>query len=162
MFFRLIVIDYKMKRTYINELEDPLFLGSLSETVTAIHYENQKSINSKKLHICKQTFMTISSTIYTQKDYFLIDELNLKIKTLNAAGLIQYWHDNYSVTKRLSKEKYPKVIEMRHLFGCFQLWCMGLGLSFIVFSYEVLSKRKILSISKQCLRKLLNFMLNKA
>jgi hypothetical protein len=137
---RLIVIDFNMKSSYVEQLKSPNFLGSLCETIPTIIYDNQ--ISKEKSHICKETFMTISSTIYAQKDYYLINELNSKIKAFNAAGLIQYWHDNSLNSRPVSSQetKTPKIIEMSHLFGCFQLWCIGLALSFIVFSCEVLSK----------------------
>lgn len=88
--------------------------------------------------------MTIPTVVYASKDFYLTDALSEQIENIKAAGLIEYWHnrpfDKRSVMVR--DVKYPKVIKMKHLFGCFQLLAFGLLISLIAFIFESL-KRKL-------------------
>lgn len=83
--------------------------------------------------------MTIPTVIYAIKDFYLINELNEQIERLKAAGLIDYWHKKSFDEKSflVYTSKYPKVIAMYHLYGCFQVWLIGLLISILMSFLEV-------------------------
>lgn len=138
----------------MSQLNDPSFQGALTETAAKIHFEKQTYYEDTKSHVCKQKFMTISSTIYTLKDFYLTSELNSKIEIFIAAGLIDYWHEKSLDKMHISSngQKRPNVIKMSHLSGCFQLWLIGMVFSLIVVSIEIISKSKLL-LAKTCFKK---------
>lgn len=86
--------------------------------------------------------MNIPIVIYTQKDFFLLDALNEKLGTLKASGLINFWHKQ-QVPEDISSSnefKLPKVLNLHHLMGSFQILIFGLVSSIFAFISELLLK----------------------
>lgn len=100
---------------------------------------------SLKLEFCPETYMVMSTVIFTVKNFYLLAEINDHIDQLVAAGLVKFWHDKmlYGKYVKRHKTKEPKVLSFDHLLGCFQLWGAGCLMSLVVFLMEVaLSKWK--------------------
>lgn len=95
--------------------------------------------------MCKETLAVFPIVIYTLKDFYLLDALNIKIDTLKASGLFEYWHyqdfDFHNITK--AETNNPKQLTINHLSGCFQLWIWGCSASFVVFLMESIYFRKL-------------------
>lgn len=144
-------INFNEKSFYIRNLENPEFREALIEQYSTIIFRNAFSVNITKSIVCKEIFMTIPSVIYTPKNFFLIDAMNEKIENFKAAGLIKYWHfrvfDDKSMFKVI-ESKTPRVIQMHHLLGCFQLWFYGLLLSILIFIKEILSRNRFIKSLK--------------
>lgn len=104
-------------------------------------YLNQISSKEKRNHICKDVFMTISVVIFTKKDFYLLDEINNKIGMFQAAGLIDFWHNQNVNREIIDKDKrYPVVLTLNQLLSCFQLLFVGFLISFLVFILEIFLK----------------------
>lgn len=90
--------------------------------------------------------MTVPVIIYTKKDFYLLDQLNDKIETLKAAGLIDFWFDQ-DIDKRLLTSKKtdgPMILTVDKLLGSFQILLAGCFISFIVFVIELSSRNSFL------------------
>lgn len=99
--------------------------------------------------ICRENFMTIPIVIYTRKNFYLLNAINVKIEQLKAAGLIEYWY-SLAFTKELKRHKKnpPKVFTFRHLSGCFQIWIGGCVISFCVFFVELIAEKLKWNVQK--------------
>jgi hypothetical protein len=86
--------------------------------------------------IAKQIFGTIPIVIYTQKNFYLLEEINEGIMQIMAAGLTDVWQYNDRKHTEIESSR-EKVIKLSHLIGCFQLFVMGLIIAVIVFILEV-------------------------
>lgn len=119
------------------ELKKQGIEASLADQYLTVLYRNQFNMNSTN-HVCKEIFMTIPSTIYTSQDFYLIDAINENIENFKAAGFIDYWHFRLLDKRKLqAKEtRNPKVIEMKHLSGCFHIWIFGSFVGTFVFIVE--------------------------
>lgn len=85
--------------------------------------------------------MTVPVVMYTLKDFYLLDVFNEKIEILKAAGLIDHWN-LADVNKALLNYKVklqPKVLNLSHLRGIFELLFFGCISSFVVFFFEVMT-----------------------
>lgn len=101
-------------------------------------YDNQIKFNETKSVICKEIFMLFPVVIYVQKDSYLREAINEKIRNLQAAGLIDKWHTEI-IDERLLKveeSKEPRGIKIEYLSGCFFTWMASCGFSFLVFLGE--------------------------
>lgn len=87
--------------------------------------------------------MTTPTVVYTRKNFYLVNSLNHIIQQFQASGLVQYWHskmlDKTSISAKETKQ--AQQLRMAHLQGSFQLLCLGLVTSFVVFVTEWIFKK---------------------
>ena len=111
------------------------------EIISDVHYQfNNKNLTN--VHICREQIMTMPVVIYMKKNSYLVNEVNDKIGTLRAAGLIDYWY-KLSFTDNFNKNqgKPRKVLSWNHLSGCFEIWGCGCLLSCLAFIVEFIVLR---------------------
>lgn len=118
---------------------DPTFKGAIGQPLTHIMYFNQLGSTKTRFKVCKEVLMTLGSVIYTQKNFYLLDEFNAKIEIFRAAGLIDFWQFQKLDKKLLSFKEMnqPKVLNIYQLMGTFQILLLGSIISFIVFLVEI-------------------------
>lgn len=87
----------------------------------------------------KEAYITIPAVNYVRKDFYLLDSLNEKMKFLEAAGFINFWHfqdvDN-GILKR-KDPRQPKVLDLTRLAGCFLILIVGWAISIIAVVIEL-------------------------
>lgn len=117
---------------------DPFFKGAVTRSAETTLYINQNRAKEDRFKICKEIMMTIPIVMYTKKDFYLLDAINLKIHYLKAAGLVDFWHSqNINVgLLNVKKSKQPKVLSFEKLQGCFTILFYGSFFSLIVFVFE--------------------------
>ena len=111
------------------------------EIISDVHYQfNNKNLTN--VQICREQIMTMPVVIYMKKNSYLVNEVNDKIGTLRAAGLIDYWY-KLSFTDNFNKNqgKPRKVLSWNHLSGCFEIWGCGCLLSCLAFIVEFIVLR---------------------
>lgn len=126
---------------------DSTFKGAYGGSITYFLYTNQISSKDMNNKFCKDIFLTIPVVIYITKNFYLLEALNDKIKLLNSAGLINFWHfhqyiDENALTRKLKGSENPKVLTLYHFEGCFGILLCGILISSIVFVVERLVGNK--------------------
>lgn len=108
-----------------------------SKTMTI--YSNLVNSKIRPFNICKETFMTVPVVLYSLKDFYLLDAMTEKIEICKAAGLVEYWNMQHMNRKilRTDSSQHPKILELDHLLGCFQILLLGNVIGFLVFCFEV-------------------------
>lgn len=129
------------------------FQGAYGWSLLRVLYLNSLRSKKNQNEICKEVFMTIPKVIFTRKDFFLLDPINDKIKSLKASGLVEYWslQDVTRAGSFLNEENRPKVLTIHDFDGCYQIFSLGIFISFSVFLIEVLTK--FIKCSKHIFRK---------
>lgn len=118
---------------------DPNFPGAIALSLRSMLYMNQiLGVNERRYYYCNEILVMVPIVIYTQKDFFLINEINNKIEVFKSAGLIEYWDFKGGDEKALNTGKYPGVLTIDHLTGSFQILILGSFISSIVFIIEIL------------------------
>jgi hypothetical protein len=129
----------KQRDAIYSQIEDPKFRGALIVVLSKIRYSNQQNINEYQQRVCKERVLGVSMVIYTQKNFYLLNELNLKISTFVSAGLYDHWMsrayndnlDNIEITE-------SKILTVKKLDACFMTLFFGLTLSTVVFLLEII------------------------
>lgn len=115
------------------------FRGVVFQYSAVALYINQKNFRNFTLKICKERLMTNHMVFYFQKDFYLLDEVNLKIGLIRASGINEFLVSRYA-DKRFkkidTKNSGPSKLEIHHFVGAFQMWSFGLFISFFVFICE--------------------------
>lgn len=109
---------------------------------TKIIHRNNNNRDKFQLIICKEYLMSVSIVFYTQKNFYLTSAINEKISLFNAVGLIQHWHSYDRVILNANDENPPKILNLHHLQGAFQILSGGLCISTLIFITEIASKYK--------------------
>jgi len=118
--------------------DDPSFNGAIPLSLEKVIFYNQR--NHEKLTAVKERFITIPSVIYATKNYFLLRSINAKLQLMRSSGLLSHWYH------RIMDDKYPdarenwrtpKVLELRHLIGVFQIWILGCLIAGFVLFIEI-------------------------
>lgn len=84
--------------------------------------------------------MTVPVVLYSLKDFYLLDAMTEKIEICKAAGLVEYWNMQHMNRKilRTDSSQHPKILELDHLLGCFQILLLGNVIGFLVFCFEII------------------------
>lgn len=120
--------------------DDPTFKGAFALSWIRIMYASQKKPLDRRYKICKQPLVTMPMVIYTKKNFYLLDALNIKIKQLQSSGLIDFWRNEKFNIRLLNikKTRHPKALTTNQLQGSFQVWAAGCVFSTILFIVEYL------------------------
>lgn len=97
---------------------------------------NKRSDLSFTFKTCKEIFVTIPVVAYFRKDFFLINDINIVISRLEAAGLIEFWHRKYANEFNPKSDDVTQIMTVGHMVGCFELWAAGCLMSVIFFVIE--------------------------
>lgn len=147
-------IGFGDQNHFINQLHDPDFKGTMSAHNSWIIYANQLNKTAQRSIICKQIFVTLASTIYTSKYFYLLGAINDKFYAFKAAGLVEYWNakvvDKNSI--KTTDSKQPQVITMEHLLGCFQTWLAGMIIGAFIFILEKISQSALFKYKNCCFK----------
>lgn len=138
--FRLVTIPQSQRSFFLNKIHsDPSFKAVFGQPLSMTEYINQISQRDQRNKICKDVFMTIPIVAYAKKDFYLLDAINEKIEALTSAGLIDFWHYQNIRKDLLSVkvERYPEVLTLTQMVGCFQIMFIGwaLGIVFILLEF---------------------------
>jgi hypothetical protein len=133
---RIVGVDWEENKSLLRTISDnSSFNGVVAATVSYA-----KDPKMPPLLVCKEVSTSVSVVIYTSKNFFLLNAINEKIEDLKASGLIDYWEILSWRRKNdaLETTKTPKVLSLKRLIGCIQLFLCGCFLGFVVFIFEIL------------------------
>ena len=126
------------------KLKDSSFKGALISGVNELFIINEENKKEYFSGVCKERLMGISVVMFFRKHFFLAPEINKVIGDLISAGLINRIHSNYLDKELLDpkvRNKPPKIMNLSHILGCFQLLASGYFFSFVCFLLEMLAKK---------------------
>lgn len=134
---------------YLSKIQsDPFFKGAYVRSLSITQYRNRISKKNRRFIICKEIFQTVPVVLYAKKDFYLLEALGGKLTIFRESGLIEFWHLQHleKKSKAFKSTHRPKVLDMDHLMGCFQLLYFGFVLSFVVLSLEILISKLSISV----------------
>lgn len=131
---------------------DSTFKGAVTIDYAQAAYYNKVHHRNETFKICKEQMFSGQVVFYFQKDFYLVQEFNDKIKYLKAAGILDIWLRKYIDNKYLNF-KQPKIgsrkLKFRNLQGGFQLFCGGILISTFIFSMEIVSRCRVMRILRR-------------
>lgn len=119
-------------------LSSPIRNAIVSSSDEVTHL-NKKFHKNFIFHVCNEVIMTVPVVFYLKKNSYLTEILSELIENFKSSGLINYWISKYLDPKYLRVKKIysgPTKLNLRELFGAFQLLALGLICSFISFAIE--------------------------
>ena len=140
---RVLQTSIEEKTQYLFRIrDDPSFKGAFGLTMTQVLYFNQKISKNSQVKVCKDTVMMTPLAIYTQKDFYLNDEINNLIEQFKAGGLIDFWRYQELEKRKIVDDgkNSPKVLTLNQLLGSFEILLLGVVFSCFVFVCEILRK----------------------
>jgi hypothetical protein len=87
--------------------------------------------------------MTIPIVIYTNKDFYLLDEINERLALFSSAGLVNFWRYQSINLKsiKIKEESSPRVLNFESLRGCFEVLVIGCAVASVTFLIELAVSR---------------------
>lgn len=134
------IIDLSLVDDYCRKTLDPEFKGVVFQYVTSALYSNQENYKTFTYKICRESLMTNHLVFYFRQGFYLVDEVNEKIKALKTSGITQFYISKYADEKFRQIDDQnagPSKLTVAHFVGIFQLWAFGLVTSFVFFSVEL-------------------------
>jgi len=132
---------------YIEKLREPSFKGTVAKSYGSYLYYNFNNLKFNRtlpLRACKEKFLTTGTVIYYPKNFILRQSIDDKIRIIQSAGLINFWHskhvDEKYVQTVLSEAQPAITLTIEKLLGIFQIWIAGCLISSIIFALEFVSK----------------------
>lgn len=122
-----------------NEIHFPLEEKSVLFSSRAMLIDYSRTHKSFPFKICNENLMTVSIAFYFQKNFYIRKELNMKIRSMVSAGLIEHWISKYDNTRywNFPVTHGPKVLRLDHLIGSFYLLGFGYFCATTVFLVEI-------------------------
>jgi hypothetical protein len=142
------LVDYVEIEEVITKLHETTSKSALLRSIQGILFLNQENNKLKKTHqtfrILKEFYATLPSVIYFNKNFYLVEMIDDEIGKYQASGLIEHWHSLYvnRIYSVIFSSSSPKILNMKHLGGGFQLCLFGWLLSLLIFIVELICKRK--------------------
>lgn len=123
---------------------DSSFKGAYGRTKTKTIYLNQFQPEDLRYKICKDIVTMVSIVAYVKKDFYLLPTMDANIHTLTAVGLIQHWYRKVADETSYKKTEFsqPKILEIKDLLACFQIYLFGFVISFTVLLMEIFFIKK--------------------
>lgn len=100
---------------------------------------NQVNLKNFTYNVCKEHILMAQVVMFLQKNSYLKEAFDEKIKLLKSNGLINFWiseYMNYHYLRISQPQKGPKKLTVIELLGGFQLWMFGLCSSILFFIFE--------------------------
>lgn len=88
--------------------------------------------------------MVASFVFYFRRNHYIVEEISDYLKMMHANGFINFVQKKYGDARFLKKEEdtgHPKIMELVHLYGAFKIYLMCNFIAFVVFVFEVLTKK---------------------
>lgn len=130
---------------YRRKTLDPNFKGAVLSSMDEVAYLNKKHVNARvnglTYHNLKESIFTSQVAMFFQKNSYLTEAFDQKIKRLKSNGLINYWISQYIDFNYLNVKqirKAPDKLNLPQLLGGFQIWFCGICVSSIAFIAEVI------------------------
>lgn len=121
----------KDEAAILNKIQiDPFSKGAFGRSLKIILARIKLNPKNFRFKICKEIFLTIPVVIYTQKNFYLLDEFDAIIEVLKSSGLIQLWESSVNFHDRFSTgisnyTKNMKALTLHDLEGCFYILVSG-------------------------------------
>jgi hypothetical protein len=119
---------------------DPWYNGAFLTSVGHLAYRNMAVFPHSFHHYAPESIYTINIAIYMHKESCLAVPFKEAITNLVNGGLVTKWASlliNNQYLKQIVDES-PVALSITQLMGCFELWLLGLLMSFHVFVMEVI------------------------
>lgn len=119
-------------------------------TMEEVAHFNRLNVASQTLRVCHETILTAHVAMFLQKNSYLKDALDMKIRLLKSNGLINHWIAKFMDYKYLNVKQQshgPEKLNFNQLLGAFQVWLYALCLSVCLFISELVIhtiRRKLL------------------
>lgn len=100
---------------------------------------NQVNLKNFSFNVCKEHILMAHVVMFLQKNSYLKEAFDQKIKLLKSNGLINFWISGYMDYQYLhirQPKTGPKKLTLIELLGAFQLWMFGMGSSVLFFIFE--------------------------
>lgn len=138
------MVSYEKLQTYATLIQNnPSIKAAFPKAKRFILYENQITSEENRQTMCKETFASTPTVIYTVKDFWLLEEINEKIELFKAAGFMEFWYYQFIDRKKTSIESSqnnPKILSLLHFQGCFAILLSGFAVSILAFVLEIMGK----------------------
>ncbi|CRK87648.1 CLUMA_CG001444, isoform A [Clunio marinus] len=124
---------------------DSSFKGGIIQPLLEVIYLNEQNYKNFTFNVLKEYLFDVQIVNYYPKDFYLAKALNDKIGTLKAAGLVTLWMDRYidkSYIKINKQKTSARRLNIKQLFGGFQVLLIGVSLGFACFLLEISSPLK--------------------
>lgn len=137
---------------------DSTFKGGVIQPLLEVIFMNQQNYQNFTFHVLKEYLLDVQIVIYFPRNFYLVEPMNDKIGIFKAAGLVNLWMERYidkSYLKIKPQKTKARVMNIKQLFGGFQILLIGTLTASFVFIFELMSKlqrfdkfRKILKSTK--------------
>lgn len=119
---------------------DPEFKGVVFQYLTNALYTNQNNYKNFTLKWCRESLMTNHWVIYFRKGFYLVDEVNDKIRMFKTSGITNHMMGRYAdekFKKKVDGSDGPRKLTVDQFVGMFQLWGFGLVVATVFFICEL-------------------------
>lgn len=116
---------------------------------------NKRHRDSFSHKVCKEYLLTVNIVMYFQKNFYLVEAINENIWNFVSSGIMSHLIDRYVDMKYWQVKALdvgPQQLSYEHLEGVFNLWLYFLILTSVVFVFELLIPRCLLTKLRCCLR----------
>lgn len=130
-------VDKVIQKVY----SDPSFKAAVGRTETRVFYMQENLQNTKcrnRIKSSKNVVVAVPCVIYSKKDFYLLGELNNKLRRMIAAGLINFWYTRELHPKETDRKENisPKTMTLHNFKGGFYILAFGLIMSYTAFVSE--------------------------
>lgn len=104
-------------------------------------YHNRLNVKNFTLRVMKEEVSMGPVAILFQKNSYLKDAFNQKMKLLKSNGIINYWISKYidsSYSRAKQSRKTPEKLNVQQLLGGFKICFYGLCIATVSFILELL------------------------
>lgn len=120
---------------------NPNFRGGVIASMDEVVYHNRLNIKNFTFRVMKEEVFMAQVAILFQKNSYLKDAFDQKMKLLKSNGLINYWisqYIDYSYSRVKKTNKAPEKLNVQQLVGGFKICFYGLCIATISFILELL------------------------
>lgn len=132
------------KNLIYDAITNEKFNGALMEDYEGAMQISRENETLENLKICKEKVQAMYVVNYARRDFYLLKEINLVIRRLVEGGITNFWIKSLINNHKTNMEKeknQPKVLNMKHVEGCFKLYLYGIIASLFAFLIELFSRK---------------------
>lgn len=132
---------------FIKSTKDDDFLGSPLQPSDKVAYmvsdidviwSNHLFYHKFTHKTCREKLRTENLVLYFQKNFYLIQKFNEKIKIFIQSGLVSYWINKHmEIHKFQPQNQGPQTLSLEHLSGIFNIYLIFCTLACIFLLIEV-------------------------
>lgn len=118
---------------------DPSFKGVVFNYLTPVLYDNLIQRKNFTFRICREVLNTNSFVFYFTKNFYLVDEFDQLIQSLESAGLLDFIltkHVDLNLMRTYHKQP-PSALNYNNIEGFFVLFYYGCVLALVSFLCEL-------------------------